>query len=666
MRARIASAEWKFPTMTLPSKLVTAILLLAGAAPAWSRGPSPYLPLNLSPEIERNIERALILAGKPVMRRPIAAATVLDALPAVCQRDRALCESVRLYLDRYMRKAAVTQASVEGAVTSGDSQATLPNRHGEGVQSAWTVAASAYYQPIDHLILSGGVVAYDGEVTPTGTLISMGWDFAQLDVGFRDHWLGPMTDSSSLISTEAPTMPSVTLSNYKPISALGFSYEIFGAEMSEIDNIVYEDGFTTGRPRLAGLQLSMEPVTGFAVGVNRITQYGGGARGGSGISDFFDALTTTSNSQGDSDVNRIASLGSSLLFPGRVPFAVRVEYAGEDNTYEGKARLGQTNFSLGLDLPLLWERFDASLELSEFQNGWYIHHVYPDGPRNEDHVIGHWFGDNRRPLDAVGGRSYFLRMGWRLPNGDYAQAGYRALDLDSRWTFSDTYESYETMQLLEVTYTTQVLGHSIDGRLQVGQDVFGDSFARVGAAFDFAAAVPRSRGTLTEYDEPSSGVEFFVDGGVQYSRAREILLLESQHSEWTSYETNYHFGVGARRRVSERSDLGVRLEIDEVADRTLVSFRAVDYRYRIGKKLALQAFGGVGRYDLTLDAYGYYLGGGLQYRNLMPGWDIGFDYRLYDKLNRDKGLPSDPESNPGLPRRFVDIDGFSFYVSKRW
>src|SRR6188472_4759387 len=74
---------------------------------AQARGASPYLPLNLSPEIERQIERVLILAGKPVMSRPIAAATVLDALPAACERDRALCKRVEGYLRTYMRSYAI-------------------------------------------------------------------------------------------------------------------------------------------------------------------------------------------------------------------------------------------------------------------------------------------------------------------------------------------------------------------------------------------------------------------------------------------------------------------------------------------------------------------------------------------------------------------------------
>ncbi len=637
---------------------------------AHARGPSPYLPLDISPSIERQIERVLILAGKPVMRRPIAAAVVLDALPRACERDVALCENVRRYLQRYMGKYAVTHARAEGAIASGDSNATLPNQHGESVDSRWRLAASGYFQPNDHVIVNAGGIAYDGDFTATGSFLSMGFDFAQLDIGFRDHWLGPMGDSSMLVSTQAPTMPSVTLSNYAPISPLGLSYEVFAAEMSWQTDIAFEGTTTAGRPRLAGLQLVMEPVTGYAVALNRITQYGGGARGGSGFSDFFDALFTSSNEQdasgqGSSDVNRIASLSSSILFPGPVPFGVRVEYAGEDNTYEGKYRLGQTDLSFGIDFPMLWRDFDASYEISEFQNGWYVHHIYPDGPRNEGAVLGHWFGDNRLPRDAIGGRSHQLRVGWQLPRGDYAQASYRNLDLDPRWDFSNGGQPYRTMHVLGINYATHWNGHAIDAQLEIGEDVFGESFARLGAAFDFAPSdAPSSR--VQSEDSAYSGTDLFIDAGLQYSRASEILWLPSNKRDTTAYEANYHFGVGARRAVSERNDLGVRLELDQIADRSLISVRALDYRFRLNRKLAVGAFLGVGRYDLTLDGHGYYFGAGLQYRDVLPGWDVGLDYRRYDKLNRDRGLASDPESNPGLPRRYVDVDGLSLYMSKRW
>src|SRR5207253_9699093 len=84
------------------------MLLLAGSpGEAGARGVRPYLPLNLDPQIERQVERVLILADKPVMRRPIPAAVVLDALPRACEVDPALCERVRRVLANYMHVSGV-------------------------------------------------------------------------------------------------------------------------------------------------------------------------------------------------------------------------------------------------------------------------------------------------------------------------------------------------------------------------------------------------------------------------------------------------------------------------------------------------------------------------------------------------------------------------------
>ena len=122
-------------------------------------------------------------------------------------------------------------------------------------------------------------------------MLSAGFQYAQLDIGFREHWLSPFTHSAMLISTQAKTQPSVTLSNYTPISRLGLSYEMFLAEMDYSDQIASPNGGTTaGRPRLAGLRFAIEPATGRSLGANRIFQYGGGDRGGDSFGDFFDAL----------------------------------------------------------------------------------------------------------------------------------------------------------------------------------------------------------------------------------------------------------------------------------------------------------------------------------------------------------------------------------------
>ena len=70
-------------------------------------------------------------------------------------------------------------------------------------QSDYEAAAAAYWQPGDYFLVTGGVLAYDGETTPTGTVASIGSEYAQLDVGYRDRRWSPFQDSAMLLSTQA-------------------------------------------------------------------------------------------------------------------------------------------------------------------------------------------------------------------------------------------------------------------------------------------------------------------------------------------------------------------------------------------------------------------------------------------------------------------------------
>src|SRR4029077_17055080 len=165
---------------------------------------------------------------------------------------------------------------------------------------------------------------------------SVGFSKAQLDIGYKPHWFSPLTDSSMLMSAEAPTMPSGSVSNYAPVTRLGLSYEIFEARMSKSDRIVWQNGYTSGYPRLGGIQLSIEPGGGWSRGLNRLVQFGGGARGGGSVTDLLRAMINPSRysnqnpnlSVDQKAANQEASVTSSFLFPGRLPFAVYAEYAG--------------------------------------------------------------------------------------------------------------------------------------------------------------------------------------------------------------------------------------------------------------------------------------------------------------------------------------------------
>lgn len=481
MRATVVTRESR--AIAIGTRLLCIAVLIAGAASAHARGVSPYLPLARSPEIERAIERAMILAGQPIVRRPIAAATVLDALPRVCERDAILCERVETYLDGYTKRVGLSHASI--AAAAGDDVAVpLPNRHGLSAASDYELSAEIYWQPSDYVIVTGGVNAAEDAPAPTGSMVSIGNEHFQVDVGYRDHWYSPMTDSAMLIGTQAETMPSVTVSNYTPLSRLNFRYEIFLAEMSESDDIAVEGGTTSGSPRLAGMHLSIEPFPGWSFAVNRIIQFGGGERGGDSFNDFFNALFDpnefdNTGTPGDFG-NQAASFTAQWLSAGALPYAVYFEYAGEDTSRRNNTKLGNVGVSAGLRLPRIGPNLDLTFEIGERQNGWYVHHIYGDGLVHEGGVIGHWGADWRVPRDPVGARSAMARIGWEASGGALYEATLRTLENESY-----TAPEYERGHSLDLRYSRRWNQFYVGGELNVGEDTLGNAYSRASAFVRF-------------------------------------------------------------------------------------------------------------------------------------------------------------------------------------
>jgi hypothetical protein len=448
------------------------------ALSAHARGVSPYLPLEQSPEIERAVERLLILADVPILKRPIAAATVLDALDKGCERDALLCEQVKRYLAGYMGTTGVEHASLSAAV-SGGAVTAMPNRHGMDSDSSYEFSAGVFWQPGDFVLLNGGVVAYEGDATPTGTFASIGGEYMQFDIGYRDHWLSPLTDSAMILSTEAATMPSITVSNYKPISKAGFSYEVFMGEMSESSRIAFGGGYTTGKPRLFGVHLSIAPLPGWSLGVSRMMQYGGGERDDSFSSllkAFFNPSSSDNTIGGNQEEfgNQVAALTSRFLVQGRVPFAVYFEYAGEDTSTQSNLRLGNAALSAGIDFPLLGRNLALKFEVSEWQNAWYTHHIYQDGLTNEGHVIGHWGGDWRVQGDGVGAQSWMVQVAWEPKFGGLLEGTYRGVDNQLY-----TGEPYQRGSNVNVRYSHQWHQFLAGAEVTLGRDVFGEAYSRL-------------------------------------------------------------------------------------------------------------------------------------------------------------------------------------------
>jgi hypothetical protein len=155
--------------------------------------------------------------------------------------------------------------------------------------------------------------------------------------------------------------------------------------------------------------------------------------------------------------------------------------------------------------------------------------------------------------------------------------------------------------------------------------------------------------------------ELFFDAGVHHTRVRAD-IAESPDT-LTSTEAGLHLAVGLRRELRQGS-IGARIELDDIDGDQLLALRAFDYRRHVSDRLALSAFLGAARLDLATPAHGYYLGGGIQIKELVASWDLGIDLRLGDKIARDNLLPTDPLG--GRPDNFYDLSGVSVYLSRRF
>ena len=665
--------------------ITLASLLAAVGGRAWADGVSAYLPLNLEPEMERQIERVLILADEPILKRPIPVELVKLALPQACKIDKPLCTKVQRYLERYSHDYNVTHASVTGSLTHG-ADGVVPNEYGLPIRSDRMISTQSYVQPSDYFLASLGGVEYSGRANPTGSMLSAGFSWAQLDVGYRPHWLSPMTDSSTLLSTEAPTLPSVTLSNYEPLTRLGIQYEFFWARMNQTgsdnppgDNIRYNGVESRGNPHLFVTQWSIEPYPGWSFGVNRLVEYGGGS-GLPNSASFLAHGFFNPSGQFQLEANQQASYVSRFLFPGKTPFAVYFQYGGEDTSDGGSYLLGNVATSVGIDFPRLWRYFDLTYEISEWQNNWYVHSIFLDGTTNNGIIEGNWGAQERNFGDGLGARSQMLRIGWEPPFGGYLQERVRTVVNQSYYggdlrQYSPTAPApypYHHYLDVSVMYSRPWNAVTVGGEAFGGRDVYGQSFWRLSGFVRYGGdAKSRDDGVIDE-DSYSGGpnehgAEVFVDAGGNLSEVR-ITLQPTIPATTTSPGIGPHFAVGARRAVTEKGDLGVRLEYDQVDSHALIGARLIDYRHRFGDSFALNAFAGVDRYNLATPAYSIYAGFGPEWRNFLPRWlpkwDLSLDLRYGQNIARDHILASDPVGP--RPDSFYKIESAVLYLTRRF
>jgi hypothetical protein len=285
-------------------------------------------------------------------------------------------------------------------------------------------------------------------------------------------------------------------------------------------------------------------------------------------------------------------------------------------------------------------------------------------------VIGAWFGDQRVFPDAVGGNSQMIRLGWEPPFGGQFELQYRTL-------LNQTYGLYQYQREHDASlaYSRPWRDYTLGAQIEGGKDYFGASFSRLSGFIRLketgagsATALENAVGiddSGSSYDAQSPSHELFVEAGVDDYTVRTDLTLGVPRTT-SPRKTTAHVAVGARRAVSEHNDLGTRIEFDDIDSRSLIGVRLIDYRYRFDGPLAAGAFLGAQRYALATPAYGFYYGAGIQWRNVLPGWDLGAEFRYSDSIARDHLLPTDPPDVGPRNDTFYDVTSTLLTISRRF
>ena len=462
---------------------LSILLLVCLPVISVAKGLSPYLPLNMSPEVEAQIEKVVALTPGAPLTRPYKAAEINRRLKLLKDSHPQLVTQLSKYLERYTKPYGLTHAGVSLSASSG-AEKTIVNRRNLSSETTASASIGAYGYLSPYAYVSAGFEVRDeGGITHTNTHLAFGHEYAQVEVGYREHWFSPFKDSAMLVSTHAKVSPSITISNSMPITDWNIRYEVFYSQLEPVDAIVLGDETFPGRPRHAGLHLSFTPLDFWTVGINRTLQFGGGEREVS-FSDFVEALLDPAGKDNVGDVdtddpnfefgNQQASITSRMNFNLFTPVSLYAEYAGEDTNGESNFRLGNDSVSFGVFLPTVFDNFSFRYEYSNWSEKWYTHHLYPDGYRNDGQVMGHWAGGERTGNQDPQGASHALNIIWAMQNDSMLDVSFRSSKHDS---FRTT--NYETSVEFEATYSFTNRHGFWGATILTGKDVFGEDYAHL-------------------------------------------------------------------------------------------------------------------------------------------------------------------------------------------
>lgn len=472
---------------TLPFLCLLALVSTTSSA----KGVSPYLPLQVDPLIELELNRLATVAKLPILTKPYHAATVDRYLAKIVDSHPTLYKRISNYIKRYKKDAALTQASVQLSYANEDN-ITLPNQRGQMTDANYQASFSGFWQANEYLIINGGGRYYEGgDYLRTNSFVSFGIDLLQVDIGYREHWVSPFQEGAVLLSTQAKPPLSVTISNPTLMTDFNIKYEMSIGLLDEHDGIRFDrdEPPVSGEPALLMMHLSAQPFDWWTIGLNRTLMFGGDEK--VTLKDIWNAIIDPVNSDncgGDgTDLqdcsqefgNQQASITNRFdLNWFEMPFSLYYEYAGEDTNNYTNYKLANLANSFGIFFPYLNETMSLNMEFTTFQKAWYTHHIYAEGYSNDGVKMGHWWGSMKDPKDSIGGEAGSVRFDWQNSNDSQISFLYRTANFnDSR--IADYQQSHE----LEINYSKAVNTAFIGLKLYLGTNNYGEEFIQTSVSY---------------------------------------------------------------------------------------------------------------------------------------------------------------------------------------
>ncbi|MCF6194587.1 MAG: capsule assembly Wzi family protein [Kangiellaceae bacterium] len=457
-------------------------------------GVSTYLPIGLSPTLENEIERLASIAGVDSLIKPYPVNRILNALETVKVSHPKLYRRLNSALKPYTQKRSITHASARISA-SGDHHAQ-PNARGSYTNSHASVDLRGQWLVSPWLAVSLGAnsVNYssgniDDIYQTSGSLLSLGVDWAQLDIGYKDFWLSPFQGSAQLLSTQAQTMPSISLSNNSAIETFGVKWNYLGflSQMSR-QGVQSSAGIFSDRkkPLLAGLHLSFQATDWWSIGGTRVFQFGGGERSTS-FSTLVRAFVDPRGADNDASIedesgNQIASINSKMNFDGSIPITFSLELAGEDTSNNKAYQLGNTSVTTGIYFPYIFsDNISLTYEYSDWQEQWYVNNVFAKGYINKGFVLGSWAMQLQREAGtATSGTSHYFKTHWQRENAHVIAASLRLSENEDTATVD-----YSTGWEFQLDYIVPWQGHLITFAAFVGRDSLDQSFSQLSVSLEY-------------------------------------------------------------------------------------------------------------------------------------------------------------------------------------